>query len=183
MIAYHDEEWGVPHHDDRALFELLVLEGAQAGLSWSTILHKRAGYRAAFRNFDPARVARFGARDVARLMSDAGIVRNRLKIEAAISNARQVLAVARASGSFDRYLWAFVGGRPIRRRPRTMRDIAASTPESVALARDLARRGFRFVGGTIVYAFMQATGMVDDHIAGCFRAGKATRARTTRRLS
>src|SRR4051812_47971610 len=170
MIAYHDREWGVPHHDDRALFELLILEGAQAGLSWSTILHKREAYRAAFREFDPARVARFGARDVARLMADAGIVRNRLKIAAAIVNAQQALAVAAAHGSLDRYLWSFVGGRPLVRRPRSSRDVPATTPESDALSRDLKRRGFKFVGSTIIYAFMQATGMADDHITSCFRA-------------
>jgi DNA-3-methyladenine glycosylase I len=181
MIAYHDREWGVPHHDDRALFELLVLEGAQAGLSWSTILRKREGYRAAFHGFDVARVARMGARDVARLMADPGIVRNRLKIESTISNAQQVLALVEAEGSLDRYLWRFVGGRPIRRRPRGLRNIPTTTAESDALSRDLKRRGFRFVGSTIVYAFMQATGMVDDHVAGCFRAG--TRARRAAAVS
>jgi DNA-3-methyladenine glycosylase I len=167
MIRYHDEEWGRPVHDDRVLFEFLVLEGAQAGLSWSTILRKREGYRRAFARFDPRKVARFGARDVRRLLGDDGIVRNRLKIEAAIENARRVLEVAREVGSFDRYLWTFVGGRPLRRRPKTMRDVPATTPESDALSKDLKRRGFKFVGSTIVYAFMQAVGMVDDHVAGC----------------
>jgi DNA-3-methyladenine glycosylase I len=171
MIAYHDDEWGVPQHDDRALFELLTLEGAQAGLSWSTVLHKREAYREAFARFDAARVARFTARDVARLMKNAGIIRNRLKIESTITNARQVLAVADELGSFDAYLWGFVdgsvGGKPLRRHPRALNDVPSTTPEADALARDLKRRGFRFVGGTIIYAFMQATGMVNDHLATC----------------
>jgi DNA-3-methyladenine glycosylase I len=167
MIAYHDDEWGVPHHDDRALFELLTLEGAQAGLSWSTVLHKREAYREAFARFDAARVARFTARDVARLMKNAGIIRNRLKIESTITNARQVLAVADELGSFDAYLWRFVDGKPRRRRPRSLGDVPATTPAADALARDLKRRGFRFVGGTIIYAFMQATGMVNDHLTTC----------------
>jgi DNA-3-methyladenine glycosylase I len=169
MIAYHDREWGVPVHDDRALFEFLILEGAQAGLSWSTILRKREGYRAAFAGFDAARVARYGADDVARLMNDPSIVRNRLKIESTIGNAQSLARVVNEWGSFDRYLWSFVDGRPIRRRPRTMAKVPATTPESDALSVDLKRRGFRFVGSTIMYAFMQATGMVDDHLAGCFR--------------
>jgi DNA-3-methyladenine glycosylase I len=167
MIAYHDGEWGRPVHDDRLLFELLVLEGAQAGLSWSTILRKREGYRRAFAGFDARKVARFGAADAARLMGDAGIVRNRLKIEAAIENARRALEVAREHGSFDAYLWSFVGGAPLARRRRSSKDVPATTPESDALAKDLKRRGFRFVGSTIVYAFMQATGMVNDHVATC----------------
>jgi DNA-3-methyladenine glycosylase I len=167
MLAYHDEEWGRPVHDDRVLFEFLVLEGAQAGLSWSTILRKREGYRRAFAGFDVKKVARFGARDVARLMKDEGIVRNRLKIEAAIENARHVQEVARELGSFDAYLWRFVGGKPIVKRRRTMKDVPATTPESDALSRDLKKRGFRFVGSTIVYAFMQAVGMANDHLAGC----------------
>jgi DNA-3-methyladenine glycosylase I len=167
MIAYHDREWGRPVHDDRVLYEFLTLEGAQAGLSWSTILRKREGYRCAFAGFDARKVARFGARDVARLMGDAGIVRNRLKIEAAIENARRVLEVTKEAGSFDAYVWGFVGGRPIRRRRRTMKDVPATTAESDALAKDLKRRGFRFVGSTIVYAFMQAVGLVDDHLAAC----------------
>ena len=173
MIAYHDREWGVPLHDDRALFELLVLEGAQAGLSWSTILHKREGYRAAFHRFDAARIARYGARDVSRLMNDAGIVRNRLKIAATIDNARQLPALIAEAGSLDRYVWSFVGGRTVRRRPRSRRDVPATSPESDALSRDLKRRGFRFVGSTIIYAFMQAAGLVDDHLATCFRAPRA----------
>ena len=169
MIAYHDREWGRPVHDDRALFELLTLEGAQAGLSWSTILRKREGYRRAFAGFDPRKVARFGAADVTRLMRDPGIVRNRLKIRSAIENARHVLEVAREHGSFDAYLWTFVGGAPIARRRRSLKDIPATTPESDALAKDLKRRGFRFVGSTIVYAFMQAAGLVNDHTRDCFR--------------
>jgi DNA-3-methyladenine glycosylase I len=173
MIAYHDREWGRPVHDDRVLYEFLVLEGAQAGLSWSTILRKREGYRRAFAGFDARKVARFGAADVARLMRDEGIVRNRLKIRAAIENARLVLEVAREHGSFDAYLWRFVGGAPLVRRRRSVRDVPATTPESDALAKDLKRRGFRFVGSTIVYAFMQATGMVNDHLATCPRARRA----------
>jgi DNA-3-methyladenine glycosylase I len=170
MVAYHDGEWGRPVHDDRVLFEFLVLEGAQAGLSWSTVLKKREGYRRAFAGFDARKVARFGAADVARLMADAGIVRNRLKIESTIDNARRVLDVARELGSFDRYLWGFVGGKPLRRARRALEDVPATTPESDALSKDLKRRGFRFVGSTIIYAFMQAVGMADDHVAGCFRA-------------
>jgi DNA-3-methyladenine glycosylase I len=170
MVAYHDGEWGRPQHDGRALFELLVLEGAQAGLSWSTVLHKREGYRRAFAGFDPRKVSRFGARDVARLMGDVGIVRNGLKIASAIENARHVLEVAEERGSFDAYVWSFVGGKPLRRGRRTMKDVPATTLESDALSKDLKKRGFRFVGSTIVYAFMQATGLVDDHVAGCFRA-------------
>ncbi|HET6148431.1 MAG TPA: DNA-3-methyladenine glycosylase I [Polyangia bacterium] len=178
MIAYHDLEWGVPVHDDRKLFELITLEGAQAGLSWSTILHKREGYRAAFAGFDPARVARYGAADVTRLMKDAGIVRNRLKIESTIDNARAVLELARAHGSFDAYLSSFLRGfagsaadpRAARRRPRRIGEVPAKTPASDALSVDLKKHGFRFVGSTIIYAFMQATGLVDDHLATCFRA-------------
>jgi DNA-3-methyladenine glycosylase I len=170
MIAYHDDEWGRPVHDDRVLFEFLILEGAQAGLSWSTILKKREGYRRAFAGFDAKKVARFGAADVRRLMADAGIVRNRMKIEAAIENARRALDVAQELGSFDRYVWSFVGGAPLVRRRRALKDIPATTPESDALSKDLKRRGFKFVGSTIVYAFMQAVGLVDDHVAGCTRA-------------
>jgi DNA-3-methyladenine glycosylase I len=172
MIAYHDLEWGVPVHDDRKLFELLILEGAQAGLSWSTVLHKREGYRAAFSGFDVARVARYGAADVTRLMNDAGIVRNRLKIASTIDNARAVLQLAREHESFDAYLWSFVRSahpRP-RARPRGRGDVPAKTPVSDALSADLKKRGFRFVGSTIMYSFMQATGLVDDHVATCFRA-------------
>ncbi len=170
-IAYHDREWGTPSHDDRVLFEFLILEGAQAGLSWETILAKRESYRAAFADFDVARVAAFGARDVARLMDDAGIVRNRLKVNAAIDNARAILALRAETGhTLDAYFWGFVDGKPIVSRPASMRDVPASTPLSEAISKDLRKRGFRFVGPTIVYAFMQAIGMVDDHIASCFRA-------------
>jgi DNA-3-methyladenine glycosylase I len=166
---YHDEEWGVPVHDDRRLFEFLILEGAQAGLSWSTILNKRKGYRSAFARFDPAKVSRFGARDVKRLLADAGIVRNRLKIESAIANARAFLEVRREFGTFDAYIWGFVGGRPLQSRRASMREVPGSTDISDAISRDLKRRGFRFVGSTIVYAFMQAVGMVNDHLTTCFR--------------
>jgi DNA-3-methyladenine glycosylase I len=171
MIAYHDREWGRPVHDDRVLYEFLVLEGAQAGLSWSTILKKREGYRRAFAAFDVKKVSRFGAADVRRLMNDAGIVRNRMKIEAAIENARRLLEVANERGSFDAYVWSFVGGKPLRRRRRTTKDIPATTDESDALSKDLRRRGFKFVGSTIVYAFMQAVGMVTDHVDGCLYNG------------
>ena len=167
--AYHDNEWGVPVHDDRVFFEFLILEGAQAGLSWSTILNKRASYRAAFAGFDARRVARFDDHDVERLMNDAGIVRNRLKIGSAIANARAFLDVQRECGSFDHYVWPFVGGTPLQARRKSMRDVPAQTAESDALSADLKRRGFRFVGSTIVYAFMQATGLVNDHLAGCPR--------------
>lgn len=168
-IAYHDSEWGVPAHDDRVLFELLTLEGAQAGLSWSTILKKRENYRRAFADFDPARVARFTPAKIERLMLDAGIVRNRLKIESTVSNARAFLRVQDEFGSFDTYIWQFVGGHPKRNARRSMSDIPASTPESDAMSKDLKKRGFRFVGTTICYAFMQATGMVNDHLITCFR--------------
>ncbi len=168
-VAYHDEEWGVPSHDERHLFEMLILEGAQAGLSWSTILRKRAGYRAALAGFDPERVARFGARDVQRLLRDEGIVRNRLKIEAAARNARAFLEVQDEFGSFDAYIWRFVNGKPIQSRRRTLAEIPARTDESDAMSKDLKRRGFTFVGSTICYAFMQAVGMVNDHVADCFR--------------
>jgi DNA-3-methyladenine glycosylase I len=168
---YHDEEWGRAVHDDRRLFEMLILEGAQAGLSWSTILHKRAGYRRAFARFDPRKVARFDARRRAALMRDPGIVRNRLKIDSAVTNARAFLAVQREFGSFDRYLWAFVGGKPVVRRRG--RRLPARTALSDLISRDLARRGFRFVGTTIVYAYLQAVGVVDDHARDCFRGGRA----------
>jgi len=165
--AYHDREWGVPVHDDRVFFEFLILEGAQAGLSWSTILNKRDGYREAFAGFDPAKIARFDARRIARLLANPGIVRNRLKIESSVTNARAFLDVQRESGSFDQYVWTFVGGKPIRNRWRTLADVPARTPQSDALSKDLIRRGFRFVGSTIIYAFMQATGLVNDHLVGC----------------
>ena len=169
MLAYHDEEWGAPVHDDRTLFEFLTLEGAQAGLSWSTILKKREAYRAAFAGFDPARVARFNARRRAALMKDPGIVRNRLKIDSTVTNAKAFLAVREEFGSFDRYVWGFVDGAPIRNRRTGLRDIPARTEISDALSKDLKKRGFRFVGSTIVYAFMQAVGMVNDHVVGCYR--------------
>ena len=168
-IAYHDEEWGTPQHDDRALFELLILEGAQAGLSWSTILGKRAHYRRAFDDFDARNIARYDAAKVARLLADAGIVRNRLKIAAAIRNANAFLAVQEEFGSFDRYIWSFVGGKPKQNRRRRMKEVPARTRDSDAMSRDLSKRGFKFVGSTICYAFMQATGMVNDHLVGCFR--------------
>ena len=168
-IAYHDAEWGVPLHDDRALFEFLVLEGAQAGLSWSTILRKRPRYREVFDGFAPARVAAYGEDKVAALLADAGIVRNRLKIAAAINNARRYLELQREFGSFDAYLWRFVDGRPIQNAWPSWTDVPASTPASQALSRDLIMRGFKFVGPTICYALMQAVGMVNDHDVGCFR--------------
>lgn len=168
-VAYHDREWGVPVHDDRLLFEFMILEGAQAGLSWITILRKRAAYRRLYRNFDPGRVARFGPADKRRLLADAGIVRNRLKIEASVVNARNFLAIQKEHGSFDRYLWSFVDGRPIQNRIKSVREIPAKTPASDALSADLKRRGFKFVGSTIMYAMMQAVGMVNDHRIGCFR--------------
>jgi DNA-3-methyladenine glycosylase I len=174
-IAYHDEEWGVPLHDDRQLFEFLVLEGAQAGLSWLTILRKRQAYRHAFAAFDPVKVARFERRKVARLLQDSGIVRNRQKIEAAIGNARAFLEVQDEFGSFDAYIWRFVDGRPLQNRWRHLRDLPAKTTASEALSKDLRQRGFRFVGPTICYAHMQATGMVNDHLIGCFRHAQVAR--------
>jgi DNA-3-methyladenine glycosylase I len=168
-IEYHDREWGVPVRDDRVFFEFLLLEGAQAGLSWSTILNKRDGYRAAFAGFDPAKVATFKSRDIARLMNNPEIVRNRLKIESALTNAKAFLDVQREFGSFERYVWAFVRDKPILNRRRTLKTVPARTPESDALSKDLQKRGFRFVGTTIIYAFMQATGLVNDHLVGCPR--------------
>jgi len=168
-VAYHDTEWGAPVHDDRRFFEFLILEGAQAGLSWDTILKKRENYRRAFAGFDARKVARLGTREVRTLMGNPGIVRNRLKIQAAITNARAYLAVQREFGSFDRYIWQFVGGRPEQNRWRTLKQVPASTPESDAMRKDLKKRGFRFVGSTICYAFMQATGIVNDHLVTCFR--------------
>ena len=168
-IPYHDEEWGVPVHDDRVLFEFLILEGAQAGLSWTTILKKRQNYRKAFDGFSPEKIARYNKRDVQRLLRNDGIVRNRLKIAAAIENAKSFLAVKNEFGSFDAYLWSFVGGNPIQNRWRTLADVPARTAESDAMSRDLLRRGFKFVGSTICYAFMQATGMVNDHLITCPR--------------
>jgi DNA-3-methyladenine glycosylase I len=168
-IAYHDREWGVPVHDDRLLFEFLILEGAQAGLSWSTILKKRENYRRAFDNFDARKIAKYDARQVKRLLADAGIVRNRLKIAAAIQNAKVFLAAKKEFGSFDTYLWQFVGGRPMQNRRKSLKEIPAQTPESDAMSKDLLKRGFKFVGSTICYAFMQAVGMVNDHTVDCFR--------------
>jgi DNA-3-methyladenine glycosylase I len=168
-ITYHDEEWGVPVHDDRVLFEFLILEGAQAGLSWNTILKKRENYRKAFDGFRAEKIARYGKQDVQRLLRNDGIVRNRLKIAAAIGNAKNFLAVKKEFGSFGAYLWSFVGGVPIQNRWRTLADIPARTAESDAMSRDLLRRGFKFVGSTICYAFMQATGMVNDHLVTCQR--------------
>jgi DNA-3-methyladenine glycosylase I len=168
-MAYHDAVWGVPRHHDRVLFEFLILEGAQAGLSWETILRKRGAYRAAFAGFDPVAVARFTARDVARLMADEGIVRNRLKIASAIANAKAFLEVQREFGSFDAYVWRFVGGKPVRNRWRGTKDVPARTAESDAMSKDMRRRGFNFVGSTICYAYMQAVGMVNDHLVSCFR--------------
>jgi len=180
MRRYHDEEWGVPVHDDRRLFEFLILEGAQAGLSWKTILNKREGYREAFAGFDPARVARFDARRRASLMKNPGIVRNRLKIESTASNARAFLEVRKEFGSFDSYAWRFVNGKPIQGRRKGLHEIPARTAESDAISDDLRKRGFRFVGSTIMYAFMQAVGMVNDHEVSCFRHRELAGRRTGR---
>jgi DNA-3-methyladenine glycosylase I len=171
-VSYHDVEWGVPLHDDRRLFEMLVLEGAQAGLSWITILRKRARYRDVFDAFDPLLVSRYRTAKIASLMADAGIVRNRMKIDAAVRNAQGVLDIQHECGSFDKYLWQFVGGKPKVNAFVSLRDVPAHTPESDAMSRDLKKRGFGFVGSTICYAFMQATGMVNDHLVGCFRHGR-----------
>ena len=168
-LAYHDDEWGVPSHDDRDLYEMLVLEGAQAGLSWATILHKREGYRRAFEGFEPEIVARFGRRDIDRLLADPGIVRNRLKVESAVSNARCVLEVQNAESSLAAYLWGFVAGRPIVGAWRALGDIPSKTAESDAMSKDLKRRGFRFVGPTVCYSLMQSTGMAQDHVVDCYR--------------
>jgi DNA-3-methyladenine glycosylase I len=168
-VAYHDAEWGVPLHDERMLFELLILEGAQAGLAWSTILNKRGNYRKAFDDFDARKIARYADTKVASLLADAGIVRNRLKVAASIQNAKAFLAVQKEFGSFDRYIWHFVGGKPKQHRRRSMKEVPARTPESDAMSKDLQQRGFKFVGSTICYAYMQATGMVNDHLVGCFR--------------
>ena len=169
MLAHHDDEWGVPSHDDRHLYEMLTLEGAQAGLSWSTILHKREGYRRAFAGFDPQVVARYTREDVERLLDDPGIVRNRLKVESTVSNAARVLEVQEELGSLDAYFWAFVDGQPIVNRRRSLSELPAETDLSKAISKDLKRRGFRFIGPTVMYAFMQTVGMVDDHTVGCFR--------------
>jgi len=170
MLAYHDEEWGVPSHDDRHLYEMLTLEGAQAGLSWSTILRKREGYRRAFAGFEPQVVARFTTNDVERLLADPGIVRNRLKVESTVSNASRVLEVQEELGSLDAHLWSFVDGEPIVNQWRSLAELPAENELSKTIAKDLKRRGFRFVGPTVIYAFMQAVGMVNDHTIGCFRA-------------
>ena len=169
MIAYHDKEWGVPVHEDRLLFEFLVLEGAQAGLSWSTILNKRENYRTAFDKFDAEKIAKYDMRKIKKLLADPGIVRNKLKIAAAIQNAKAFLAVRKEFGNFDSYIWSFVNHKPIRNKFKTMKQVPARTPESDAMSKDLSKRGFKFVGSTICYAFMQAVGMVNDHITGCFR--------------
>jgi len=174
-IAYHDAEWGVPVHDERTLFEFLTLEGAQAGLSWSIILKKREHYRRVFAGFDPLKVSRFMPRKIERLLLDPGIVRNRLKIASTVSNARAFRAVQREVGSFDAYVWRFVGGRPLQHRLRSLGQLQARTPESDAMSKDLKRRGFRFVGSTICYAFMQAVGMVNDHLVTCFRHAELQR--------
>ena len=174
-ITYHDKEWGVPVHDDRKLFEFLILEGAQAGLSWTTILKKRENYREAFDDFRAEKIARYRAREVKRLLNDAGIVRNRLKIAASIENAKAFLEVRKEFGSFDRYLWSFVGGKPIQNGWRRMKDVPARTLESDAMSHDLKKRGFRFVGSTICYALMQATGMVNDHLVSCPRHAQVRR--------
>lgn len=171
-VAYHDHEWGVPLHDDRLLFEFLVLEGAQAGLSWLTILKKRDAYRRAFHGFDLATVAAFGPADEARLLADAGIVRNRLKIASAVRNARAAMVAVEEFGSLDAFLWRYVDGRPVVNAWRTLNEVPAATPVSDAMSKDLKKRGFNFVGSTICYAFMQATGMVNDHLTGCFRYGE-----------
>jgi DNA-3-methyladenine glycosylase I len=174
-IAYHDAEWGVPLHDDRALFELLILEGAQAGLSWITILKKRDAYRKAFDRFDPRKIARYDDAKTAELLADPGIVRNRLKIRAAVRNAQAFLAIQKEFGSFDAYIWRFTNGQPLRNRRRQMTDVPARSPESDAMSKDLLRRGFTFVGSTICYAFMQATGMANDHLVTCFRYAELVR--------
>lgn len=171
--AYHDQEWGVPSHNDTHLFEMLILEGAQAGLSWITILRKRDAYRRAFADFDPQRVARFTQARVTKLLQNAGIVRNRLKIESAVGNAKAFLAVQREYGSFAAWLWSFVENQPLRQRRRSLRDVPARTDLSDQISKDLRRRGFRFVGSTIVYAYLQATGLVDDHVDGCWKAHRA----------
>lgn len=176
-LRYHDEEWGVPVYDDRTHFEFLILESAQAGLSWSTVLRKRAGYEKAFAQFDVRRVARFNRRSVERLMKDAGIVRNRLKIESTITNARQFIQVQREFGSFNDYIWQFVDGKPIVNRWKTQEQVPATTAESDALSKDLKSRGFRFVGSTIIYAHMQATGLINDHLRSCFRFSEVARGR------
>ncbi len=178
-IQYHDEEWGAPTHDDRVHFEFLILEGAQAGLSWSTILKKRSGYRKAFAGFDPAKVARFTETRIERILLDPGIVRNRLKVHAVANNAKRFLEVQKEFGSFDRYVWGFVGGKPIVNRWKTLKEVPATTSESDALSKDLIQRGFKFVGSTVIYAHMQACGLVNDHLVGCWRHATVNRATPT----
>ena len=168
-VAYHDEEWGVPVHDDRTHFEFLILEGAQAGLSWSTILKKREGYRKAFAGFDPGKVARFTPARIEKILLDPGIIRNRLKVAAAVNNAKRFLEIQKEFESFDRYIWSFVGGKPIVNRRKALSDIPPTTPESDALSKDLIKRGFKFVGSTVIYAHMQACGLVNDHLVSCWR--------------
>ncbi len=168
-IAYHDTEWGVPLHDDQKLFEFVILEGAQAGLSWHTVLKKRENYRKAFDNFDPEKVARYNAKKIAKLLADPGIIRNRLKVASAVQNAKAFLKIQKEFGTFDSYIWRFVDGKPINNYCKTMKDVKASTKESDAMSKDLKQRGFNFVGSTICYAHMQATGMVNDHLVSCFR--------------
>ncbi len=168
-IQYHDREWGVPVHEDRTQFEFLILEGAQAGLSWSTVLNKREGYRKAFANFDPVKVARFSEKKIETLIQNSSIIRNRLKITSAVSNARAFLAIQKEYGSFDTYIWAFVGGKPLQNRWKTMAEVPATSPESDALSKDLKQRGLKFVGSTILYAHLQAAGLVNDHLVSCFR--------------
>lgn len=171
FIPYHDQEWGVPEHDDRKLFEMLLLEGAQAGVTWLIVLKKRENYRRAFDHFDPRKIARYGEKKIAALLQDEGVIRNRLKVNAAVTNARAFLQVQEEFGSFDRYLWQFVGGKPIVNRWKTLKEIPPQTPESDAMSKDLKKRGFKFVGSTICYAFMQACGLVNDHTTNCFRWG------------
>ena len=180
-VRYHDVEWGVPVHDDRAIFEFLILEGAQAGLSWYTVLRKRAAYRKAFAGFNPQKVARFGQRQMKALLKNDGIIRNRAKITAAINNAKKFLVVQEEFGSFDSYIWRFVGGKPVLHRLRSLKDYPATSPESDSLSKDLKQRGFKFVGSTICYAHMQATGMINDHVVGCFQREAITR--TYRKMS
>ena len=179
-IQYHDQEWGVPLHDDRLLFEFLILEGAQAGLSWLTILQKRDNYRAGFDHFDATAMARYSSKNVNQLLADPGIVRNRLKIESAVQNAKAFLAVKKEFGSFDRYIWQFVGGRPKQNAWKTLKAVPAATPESDAMSKDLKKRGFKFVGSTICYAFMQAVGMVNDHLVSCFRHAQVAKLSASR---
>lgn len=169
MIQYHDSEWGVPAHNDKTLFEFLILEGAQAGLNWETILNKRENYRLAFQNFDPDKVSRYGKAEIKQLLGNAGIIRNRLKIEGAVINAQKFLEIQSVFGSFDKYIWGFVDGRPIQNKFKSLKELQAQTQESEAMSKDLKKRGFKFIGPTICYAFMQAVGMVNDHIVGCFR--------------